>query len=120
MVRREYFRYGLGARRYAPSRRNIGQYNFRRRGNNRGMRSNLNLGDTASAIDRLNKLKGYPLIVKVNRGRNKIERLEGEIEATYPNVFTIRLADGGLSSFSYADVLSKNVLFLRSTPGKNR
>ena len=121
MVRREYFRYGLGARRHAPSRRSIGdKYNFRRHGNNRGMRSNSNLGDTASAIDRLNKLKGYPLIVKVNRGRNKIERLEGEIEATYPNVFTVRLADGGLSSFSYADVLSKNVLFLRSTPGKNR
>ena len=77
------------------------------------MRSNQNINDTSFAIDRLNKLKCYPLTVKINRGRNRIERLECEIEATYPNVFTLRHADGGLSSFSYADVLSKNVLFFK-------
>ena len=73
-----------------------------------------------AAKKRVGLLAGRDITLVVNRGRNKIERLEGEIEATYPNVFTVRLADGGLSSFSYADVLSKNVLFLRSTPGKNR
>ena len=75
------------------------------------MRSNINLNDTASAIDRLNKLKGYPLTVKINRGRNRIERLECEIEATYPNVFPLRHSDGGLSIFSYAALLARNVLF---------
>ncbi len=53
------------------------------------------------------------MVVKVNRGRNKIERYEGEIESTYPKVFTVRLTDGGLSSFTYADVLAKNILFLK-------
>ena len=91
-----------------------GKKNKRRTyGNNRLMRSAENAGSTAQTMERLNKLKGHPLIVKVNRGRNKIERYEGEIESTYPKVFTVRLTDGGLSSFSYADVLAKNILFLK-------
>ena len=53
------------------------------------------------------------MVVKVNRGRNKIERYEGEIESTYPKVFTVRLTDGGLSSFTYADKKKKNILFLK-------
>ena len=64
-------------------------------------------------MERVNKLKGMPLIVRVTRGRNKIERFEGKIEAIYPSVFTVRLSDGGLSSFSYADVMAKNVMFLK-------
>ena len=77
------------------------------------MRSALNVGSTAQTMERLNKLKGQPLVVKVNRGRNKVERYEGEIESTYPKVFTVRLTVGGLSSFTFADVLAKNNLFLK-------
>jgi uncharacterized protein Veg len=33
------------------------------------------------------------------------------IESTYPAVFTVRAVGGELSTFSYADILSKNILF---------
>ncbi len=77
------------------------------------MRSANGTTTPRETMERVNKLKGMPLIVRVNRGRNKIERFEGKIEAIYPSVFTVRLSDGGLSSFSYADVMAKNVMFLK-------
>ncbi len=81
-------------------------------GNNRYMRNPNNI-DKEVTIKKLNNMKGTPLILKVNRGRNKIETYEGEIENTYPNVFTVRLTDGGVGTFSYADIASNSILFLR-------
>lgn len=69
--------------------------------------------DTESTIAKLNNMRGYPLTVKVNRGRNKIETVDGVIENTYPNVFTVRLTDGGLNTFTYADVMARNILFYK-------
>ena len=83
-----------------------------RAGNNRRMR-NHTLLDTESTIAKLNNMRGYPLTVKVNRGRNKIETVDGVIENTYPNVFTVRLQDGGLNTFTYADVMARNILFYK-------
>lgn len=80
--------------------------------NNRDMR-NPNIIDKEITIRKLNNMKGTPLTVKVNRGRNKIESYDGVIENTYPNVFTIRLTSGGVGTFSYADVHANNVLFFR-------
>ena len=58
-------------------------------------------------------MKGLPLTLKINRGRNKIESYDGVIESTYPNVFTLRLDDGGIGTFSYADIQSKNIAFYK-------
>lgn len=74
---------------------------------------NHTLLDTESTIAKLNNMRGCPLTVKVNRGRNKIETVDGVIENTYPNVFTVRLQDGGLNTFTYADVMARNILFYK-------
>lgn len=87
-------------------------YNKKIYGNNGKMRNPL-VNDKELTIKKLNNMKGTPLTVKVNRGRNKIEVYDGEIESTYPNVFTVRLVDGGLGTFSYADIASKNIAFYR-------
>lgn len=55
---------------------------------------------------------GIKVKLKVNRGRNKIELIEGIVENAYPNIFTIRKDNGALSTFSYADIISKNVKFV--------
>lgn len=56
-------------------------------------------------------LIGAPIKLKVNRGRNKIEFIEGKIESAYPQIFTIRSHNGDLNSFSYSDILAKNIIF---------
>ncbi len=59
-------------------------------------------------------LKGMTIRLRVNRGRNRIETIHGSVENTYPSIFTVRHTDGDLSSFSYNDILAKNILFYRS------
>ena len=66
------------------------------------------------AVVRVRLLAGVPLRVHVNRGRNKIERFEGKIETVYPKIFTVRKVDGSLDTFSYSDVVAKNVLFFKA------
>jgi uncharacterized protein Veg len=67
--------------------------------------------DIKGTIEKLNDMKGINYVIKVNRGRNRIETLEGFIESTYPAIFTIRCQTGELNTFSYADLLSRNILF---------
>lgn len=57
------------------------------------------------------KLIGTPIRLKVNRGRNKIEFIDGKIENAYPQIFTMRSLSGEINSFSYSDVLAKNITF---------
>ena len=59
-------------------------------------------------------LIGTPIRLKVNRGRNKIEFIDGQIENAYPQIFTIRSLNGEINSFSYSDVLAKNITFFAS------
>lgn len=59
-------------------------------------------------------LRGMTIRLRVNRGRNRIETICGAVEDTYPSIFTVRHLDGDLSSFSYNDILAKNILFYRS------
>lgn len=58
-------------------------------------------------------MTGTKIKLKVNRGRNKIELMEGAVENVYPKIFTFRRTDGELNSFSYSDILSKNIKFYR-------
>lgn len=60
------------------------------------------------------KLVGRSVRLKVNRGRNKIEIIDGEIDAVYPQIFTIKNDNGDINSFSYSDILAKNITFYRS------
>lgn len=58
----------------------------------------------------VSSLKGKSLLFKVNIGRNKSEKFEGEILNTYPSLFTVR-TNGIIKSFTYSDVLTKDVVF---------
>lgn len=58
-------------------------------------------------------MTGLKIKLKVNRGRNKIELMEGAVESVYPRIFTFRKTDGELNSFSYSDILSNNIKFYR-------
>ena len=62
--------------------------------------------------DKIKNAIGLNVKLKVNRGRNKIEMIEGILENAYPNIFTVRLNTGSLVSFSYSDVITKHVKFM--------
>ena len=57
----------------------------------------------------INDLKGIKLKLKVNLGRNKYEYLEGIIDKIHPNLFVVN-TNKGIKSFSYSDVIVKNVV----------
>ncbi len=57
---------------------------------------------------------GIPLLLKVNEGRGRTSLYNAEITAVFPAVFTVRLADGETKTFSYADVHTKGVMFLKN------
>ncbi len=57
---------------------------------------------------------GRKVLIKANRGRNKVDVTEGIISATYPSVFIIQVKDAytecsKVISFQYADVLTREV-----------
>ncbi len=62
---------------------------------------------------RIRLLAGLPLRIRVNRGRNKIEQFDRRIENVYPKIFTVRKTDGEISTFSYSDVVAKNIKFYK-------
>lgn len=80
------------------------------------MKQPPNEGGIEATIDRLNNMKGLPLLIKVNRGRNKIDTIEGMIETTYPMVFTVRTDGGDISTLAYTGILSRDILFYRREP----
>ena len=66
----------------------------------------------AGAKERVQKLVGIPVLMKINVGRGKSTLLKGEVTAVFPAVFTVKSDDGQNHTFSYCDVHTKNVLFL--------
>ena len=59
-------------------------------------------------------LVGVPVLIKISSGRGKSELHRGEVGAIYPAVFSVTLDTGEQKtfSFSYADVHTRNVMFL--------
>lgn len=59
----------------------------------------------------INNLQGKELGFVVNNGRNKLENFDGKIVDIYPSIFTILPSEprGELVSFSYNDVITKNI-----------
>ena len=67
------------------------------------MRANINALNEIK--QRISDLKGNEINLSVNRGRKKIDKLQGFIENTYPSVFTFMTATQNRETFSYFDVL---------------
>lgn len=64
--------------------------------------------------DKILALKGEEVEMNVNRGRKKIDTINGIIQDVYPSVFTVIIKDQNsqLQTFSYYDVLCGNVVIL--------
>lgn len=60
--------------------------------------------------EEINNMIGKKVLAKVDIGRNKYVYIEGVIQNTYPFLFTIK-TDNEIKSFSYSDVLTKNIIF---------
>ena len=56
----------------------------------------------------IKSLLGKKVLIKVNVGRNKYEHYEGIISNVYPYLFTVETTNL-VKSFSYSDVLTKDV-----------
>lgn len=66
-----------------------------------------------NAKNRIERLQGIEIKMLINKGRNRYISYNGIIEDIYPYIFTIRVTseDLPLQSFSYSDVLTKNIRF---------
>jgi uncharacterized protein Veg len=80
-------------------------------GNNTTMREVAQ--SISNTVERIKCLKGIPLIVKVIGARGKSTLFYGEVAEIFPAVFTVATKDGETKTFSYSDVHSGNILFLR-------
>lgn len=67
------------------------------------MRANANALNEIK--ERIANLKGSEINLSVNRGRKKIDKLQGFIENIYPSVFTFLTESKARETFSYFDVL---------------
>lgn len=61
----------------------------------------------------VHSIVGVPLLVKVCVGRGKYTIFQGEVTSVFPSVFTVKTDCGEVKTFSYSDVHSGNVLFLK-------
>ena len=52
---------------------------------------------------------GSKIVIIYYGSRNRRERYIGILEKIYYNVFTIRLINGDIKSFSYSDILTKTI-----------
>ena len=67
------------------------------------MRANVNA--LSEIKQKIAKLKGNEINLSVNRGRKKIDKLQGFIENVYPSFFTFMTQSKNIETFSYFDVL---------------
>lgn len=57
----------------------------------------------------LNDHLGKKVIIKYNLGRNKFEEYDVVIDTLYDHVFTVKLDDKFVKSFSYSDIITKTI-----------
>ena len=78
-------------------------------GNNDDMRKDL---ETIESVrNKLSEIKGQNISLSVNKGRRKIEKLDGKLIEIYPSVFMVTV-NGEYEtkhSYSYTEVLCGNV-----------
>ena len=58
---------------------------------------------------KISELRGKTLSLAVNKGRNKITTLDGQIVDLFPSVFTFRAAAGEIVSFAYSDIICGDI-----------
>ena len=73
----------------------------------RGILSKLraNVNALTEIKQKIANLKGNEINLSVNRGRKKIDKLQGAIQNVYPSVFTFMTDANNLETFSYFDIL---------------
>ena len=59
--------------------------------------------------EEITSMLGKKVLAKIDVGRNKYEYIEGILLNAYPFLFTIK-TDNEIKSFSYSDVLIKNII----------
>lgn len=59
--------------------------------------------------DELYKHKGNNATLKYDLGRNKIEEYDVIIKDLYKHVFTVKLTNNEVKSFSYSDIITKTI-----------
>ena len=58
---------------------------------------------------------GSKVVIRLDKGRNKVDVQTGVIKGAYPSVFTVLIDDqdsdkpGQLLSFSYTDIITKDI-----------
>ena len=68
--------------------------------------------DLIIAKNRAKRLLNVPALIKIIGARGKTEIVYGKISALFPAVFTITIDDATTRTFSYAEILTGNILFL--------
>lgn len=65
-----------------------------------------------AAKDKVERLLGKHVLVKLNKGRNKVKHYKGVVQEMHSNVFVVKLADNAVFdriSCSYIDMLCGEV-----------
>lgn len=57
----------------------------------------------------LNSYVGERVTVRANRGRRKVDEVDGVLERTYPRLFVVTQAGRKHLSYTYSDVLTSSV-----------
>lgn len=65
------------------------------------------------AKKQVKSLEGKEIEFIVNKGRNKLYRFIGKIENAYSSIFTVS-ENSKLYSYSYNDILTRNIKFIRA------
>ncbi|MBR4801094.1 MAG: hypothetical protein IK048_05465 [Clostridia bacterium] len=69
--------------------------------------------DINVAKEKVKRLLKVPANIKIRSARGKTETVSGYVSALFPAIFTITFEDETTKTFSYADVLTGNVIFLK-------
>lgn len=69
-----------------------------------------------SAKEKVQRLVGVPILIKINTGKGKSILCHGKVTALFPAVFSVALDSGELRTFSYSDVHTRCVMFLNEKP----
>lgn len=66
-----------------------------------------------SAKNKVAELKGIPLRIRYNKGRNRISYFDGIIDEVYPSVFIVKVTNQLFDKLScnYSDVLCGDIRF---------
>ncbi len=71
------------------------------------------------AKERVQSLLNTPVLIKISTGKGRHILCHGQVVALFPQVFSIRLDDGQLRTFSYADVHTKSVMLLNENKSRS-